>query len=321
MGAAVEPASCRRCLLLAPPKRRRGTRGCLCYRAPVIEREPADRASLAAASPGLLSSAAILVAALHVVCGCFTLCVTAPLLPDNLAIYLDAIDRARASLDPYRPFGIGSSFVYPPPALVLLRLLRSSLGRSHLPSGSSSTSGCTSSPCACSGWRCEMWVRLRQSAARRTRARACSRHRRCSSLSSSCSTRRFSRGSSSVRPTCSCWQVSLLFMTRDRPTPGWIGALGLAAAISIKISPILLLVVAIAGRDWRTVARVAGIVFALSVVAIGLYGWTPWAGFVAVLPSLAAGEAGLGRSLDGRDDRPIVRATGVTRRLPTVWRR
>ena len=61
----------------------------------------------------------------------------------------------------------------------------------------------------------------------------------------------------------------------------------------IEISPILLLVVAIAGRDWRTVARVAGILFALSVVAIGLYGWTPWAGFVAVLPSLAAGEAGL----------------------------
>ena len=88
--------------------------------------------------------------------------------------------------------------------------------------------------------------------------------------------------------------------------------LGLAAATSIKISPILLLVVAIAGRDWRTVARVAGIVFVLSVVAVGLYGWTPWAGFVAVLPSLAAGEAGGVNLSTGSAVGRFLRAPGVT---------
>lgn len=60
----------------------------------------------------------------YAACGLFSLLITAPLLPDDLAIYLDALTRARTGLDPYQPFGIGTSFAYPPTALALLAPLR-----------------------------------------------------------------------------------------------------------------------------------------------------------------------------------------------------
>ena len=82
----------------------------------------------------------------------------------------------------------------------------------------------------------------------------------------------------------------VLFLTRDRPTPQWIGAIGLAAAISIKLTPAFVLVVSIARRDWMSVVRVIIGVIALMLASIGLYGWTLWASFASVLPSLAVGD-------------------------------
>ncbi len=60
------------------------------------------------------------VAGVYAACGLFTVLITGPLLPDDLAIYVKAIADASAGVDPYQPFGIGASFVYPPTALVLL---------------------------------------------------------------------------------------------------------------------------------------------------------------------------------------------------------
>lgn len=69
----------------------------------------------------------------------------------------------------------------------------------------------------------------------------------------------------------------------------WLGDAGLAVAILIKVTPIMLVVLPLFQRDWRRCWRIAASCVMLVVLSIVFFGFGPWLDFIAVSPQVFAG--------------------------------
>jgi hypothetical protein len=243
--------------------------------------------------------------------GLFTLLVTAPLLPDDLAILVRAARRAVAGQDPYRPAGIGEAFVYPPTALPLLAPLACLPDWLVAPlwrTASAALSGCAFAALLASARRgmraasprslpapdAAGGVRQREAevgpAADASKAWAVGRAPAVL-LASACL---YAPALEDVRVGQSNAIVLLglaLFATRGAPTARWLADCGLAAAIPFKRTPALLLIVPLVRREPGVVARVAAALFGLVAVSALIGGRGLWPSYAAALHDLAAGEA------------------------------
>jgi hypothetical protein len=73
----------------------------------------------------------------------------------------------------------------------------------------------------------------------------------------------------------------------------WVGDLGIALAIAIKMTPVILLLIPLLRGDWRRLLRVAAGLVLLAALSLVLFGFGPWADFFEVLPYLFQGAPGV----------------------------
>lgn len=243
----------------------------------------------ALASPGGIEprgaarpSDAVLVArgamvALFLSAAVWTQIVLVPRLASDLVIYLRAASRAFAGSDPYQPFLIGVSYVYPPPALALFGPLTA-----------------LSQPDAQSFWRVLSALSVLASllALRRAFAMAVPVPLGTTWLLA------LAFCFAPLWESLSIGQVNAVVLLgismfilgyRDRRW-AWAGDLGLAGAIMLKISPLLLLALPIMRADWRRCARVGLGLLGLILLALPWFGPQIWADFLAILPLLLQGS-------------------------------
>jgi hypothetical protein len=69
----------------------------------------------------------------------------------------------------------------------------------------------------------------------------------------------------------------------------WLGDLGLALAISIKMSPAILVALPFFSRDWKRCLRIAVGLGGLFTITLVLWDLGPWLGFWQVLPNILSG--------------------------------
>ncbi len=190
----------------------------------------------------------------------------------DLGIYLDAARRAMAGTDPYQPFSVGRSFVYPPSALpVFVPLANTPDGPAHMLWASLSFLAYLVAI-----W--VLWITFRP------------------------------RGGAlgllgvfilamfyaPMHETVSVGQVNCfvllglaLFVAgyRDKRFT-WLGDFGLAFAIIVKITPVLLLAFPFLHRDWRRCTRVVSGALVFVIGSVLAFGPGPWKSFFDVLPLL-----------------------------------
>lgn len=222
-------------------------------------------------------------------CAVFTLLVTAPPLPDDLAIYVDALKRARAGVDLYRPFHIGLSFVYPPAALVLLAPF-ALLPRAAIPV---TWMAFNVALYILAVWL--LWNDVKDSSSPAidrdsTRAGPARMSLPMVVLFAAVLYAPFLEGLIVGQTNVMVLAGLVLFLTRDRWSRRWTGDAGIAAAIALKMSPVLLVGSPIVDRNWREVARIGAAALAIAGASIVLFGWAPWRDFGSVLPALALGD-------------------------------
>jgi hypothetical protein len=200
-------------------------------------------------------------------------------LPSDLDIYLNSGHKALAGLDPYQPYQIGASFVYPPVALLLF--------------GPLSTFSATAAH--------RMWAVVSLSAYLAVLLIAW---------------RGLTPGRSVMPPPWSIvillffaplWEtvsvgqvnslvllgITLFALGMVNHRYAWLGDMGLVFAIAVKISPIVLLALPLVLRDWPRVIRIVLGLAVLALLSFLAYGAVPWLGFVRSLPTLLQGYPGL----------------------------
>ncbi len=189
-----------------------------------------------------------------------------PTLPLDLQIYLDAARRAWSGANPYQPFDIGTSWVYPPSALAFFAPLAT------FPPGMARFLWAALSMTASLGALAVAWLALRPRMAPQRQIVVAGLVLFYAPLLETVTV---------GQVNCLVWLGLALFaLGMVDPRYDWLGDIGLAVAISIKITPALLLLIPLARRDWRRCARVGLGILALAILSILLYGLTPWPGFL-----------------------------------------
>lgn len=191
----------------------------------------------------------------------------------DIDIYLRAGNKILRSEDPYQPFSLGTSFVYPPAALLLFAPL-SFVESAHL-----------------------LWTAL---------SLACL-------VAASWILASIFRPSASAKVALA-FTVAMVFFTPSLEglTIGqvnfvvlfclalfvrgyldqkyqWSGDLGLALAISIKMSPAILVALPFFSRDWKRCLRIAVGLGSLLAITVILWGIGPWLDFLQVFPTILRG--------------------------------
>lgn len=248
--------------------------------------------------------------AAYAAAGLFTLFVSAPLLPDDLAIFIRAARRAATGQDPYQPMGIGAAFAYPPTALPLLAPLamlpdwvaelcwRAASVALYLWAFAvllaSARSGTTAAmQGSLPGRRATLAARGRHTGAVPTSRLPAARTPAGTALPLLAAACLYAPVLEDLRVGQTNAIVLLglaLFVTRGAPTPRWVADGGLAVAMAIKVTPALLLMAPIARREVRIVARVLAVLAGLAALSLLGFGTGSWQGYAAVLPGLATGE-------------------------------
>ncbi len=195
-----------------------------------------------------------------------------PLLPSDLEIFLAAARELLAGGDPYQPFLIGASFVYPPTAFLLFTPLAA------LPEKLAALIFGGLSALAYFG---ALWILLwlLQPAVRGIRLVA--------RVALFCLFTPF-------LVTLLIGQVnalillllSLFLLGVSDERWGWLGDLALAAAIWIKMSPALLVVYPLLRRDGRRLARLGVGLLGWWLLALLCFGFQPWLSFAGIFPEL-----------------------------------
>jgi hypothetical protein len=203
--------------------------------------------------------------------------VVVPGLASDLAIYMQASARALSGADPYQPFLIGVSYVYPPPALALFGPLTA-----------------LAFPAAELGWRLLSALAIAGSvlALRRTFAVTIptplgGTWLLALALSFAPLWENLSIGQ--VNPLV-LLGISLFILGHHDQRWAWIGDLGLAGAIVLKISPLLLLALPVLRADWRRCLRVGLGLLGIALLALPWFGPQRWAEFGAIVPLLFQGS-------------------------------
>ncbi len=202
-------------------------------------------------------------------------------LPSDIHIYLDAGYRALNNQNPYQPFEIGSSFIYPPTALLLF----SPLGKVKYPF--------------------ETWTAI--------------------NIVSFLLAIIFTFKASGIQIANSEWKIiaiGALFYAPfwEQVTIGqvnslallgitafilgvtdqrlnWLGDFGLAVAISIKISPIILFAYPLLRGDWQRLFRISLSLLILIMLSILFFGIPPWLDFLKIMPEIAKGYPGMNNEI------------------------
>ena len=202
-------------------------------------------------------------------------------LHSDIHIYLDAGYRALNNQNPYQPFEIGSSFIYPPTALLLF----SPLGKVKYPF--------------------ETWTAI--------------------NIVSFLLAIIFTFKASGIQIANSEWKiiaVGALFYAPfwEQVTIGqvnslallgitafilgvtdqrfnWLGDFGLAVAISIKISPIILFAYPLLCGDWQRLFRISLSLLILIMLSILFFGIPPWLDFLKIMPEIAKGYPGMNNEI------------------------
>lgn len=87
--------------------------------------------------------------------------------------------------------------------------------------------------------------------------------------------------------------IALFILGVSDPRYNWIGDFGLAVAISIKISPILLVAYPLLRSDWQRLIRISLYLLFLATLSIFLFGLPTWFDFLKILPEVARGYPGM----------------------------
>ena len=202
-------------------------------------------------------------------------------LPSDIHIYLDAGYGAVNNQNPYQPFEIGSSFIYPPTALLLF----SPLGKVKYPF--------------------ETWTAI--------------------NIVSFLLAVIFTFKASGIQIANSEWKIiaiGALFYAPfwEQVTIGqvnslallgitafilgvtdqrfnWLGDFGLAVAISIKISPIILFAYPLLCGDWQRLFRISLSLLILIMLSILFFGIPPWLDFLKIMPEIAKGYPGMNNEI------------------------
>ncbi|MBX0327903.1 DUF2029 domain-containing protein [Oscillochloris sp. ZM17-4] len=214
--------------------------------------------------------------AIFLVAAIWTQVVVVPGLASDLVVYLRAAARSLSGGDPYQPFLIGASYVYPPPALALFGPLTA-----------------LTQPDAQAFWRLLSALAIIGSILSLRRAFAMA-------VPVPLGTTWLLALAASFAPlweSLTIGQVNALVLLgislfilgyRDRRW-AWAGDLGLAGAIMLKISPLLLLALPLLRRDWPRCLRVSLGLLGLSLLALPWFGPQLWVGFLAIVPQLLQG--------------------------------
>lgn len=199
-----------------------------------------------------------------------------PHLPSDLAIYLQAGQKVLQHQNAYQPFEIGISFVYPPPALLLL------------------------APLSTLNFAQEIWAALNLLSVLLVLA---IHLKLVANALPQTAILWLTAGALLYIPL---WEhvtigqinalvllgmVSFLLGVAD-PRYKHLGDFGLAVAILIKMSPLVLVAYPLIYRDWARCGRIA--LYGLGLVALSVlfFGLTPWRDFLAILPLLPQGYPG-----------------------------
>ena len=193
----------------------------------------------------------------------------------DLGIYLAAAQTALAGGNPYEPFLIGVSYVYPPPALALFAPFE------RFPIAIAAPLWQTLSALAYLAallalW---LWLRPRQGLAAPLLLVAALLYAPW-----------WENQAIGQVNTLLLLAIVLFGYGHQQPRAAWLGDLALAGAILLKITPIVFLAVPFLRGDWPRLARVALGLFLLSLLAYPWFGWETWQAFIAILPRLLEGS-------------------------------
>lgn len=194
---------------------------------------------------------------------------------NDFDIYLGAGQKIMAGLDPYQPFEIGASFVYPPTALLLFGPLS------------------TLSPITVH-W---LWATVTISAylvtivivwkyALRGKLTIPSSWAIVLLLFFAPFWESVSIGQVN---TLMLLGVALFLLGLLRHRFAWLGDISLGIVIAVKISPLVLVALPLVNRDWLRIFRIALSLAILIFLSLFIYGPTPWFSFVQFLPILMKG--------------------------------
>jgi Glycosyltransferase family 87 len=198
-----------------------------------------------------------------------------PYVNPDIDIFLNAGHKAVQGLNPYQPFEIGQSFIYPPPALLIFATL------SFLPTGLSKLTWATLNFAALAGSLFITWYSLPVNPQRRLAGWV------------AVALLVFTP----VLETLMTGQVNhfvllglaLFALGVAKPKYEIVGDIGLAVAIVIKISPLLLVALPMVQRDWRRCLRIGLGLLALCLISALAFNFSIWTAFLEVLPKLFMG--------------------------------
>ncbi len=229
-------------------------------------------------------------------------------LASDYEIYLEAGRRALENANPYGDFTVGLSFAYPPPALLLFGPL------ALIPTEIATALWQTSTVAATVAAVFLIW-----------RASGGGRPLRFAILAAGLlflwnpwlETATIGQVNALVMLG---WALFVTGLKEDRWR--WAGDAGLALAVILKITPILLLAIPLLTWDWRRLLRVGGILALLTVASLAAFGTTPWPAFLGIIPELFAGYPGL----DNQAIPPTVNYLvfgvaeyGTALSIPAIW--
>jgi hypothetical protein len=198
-------------------------------------------------------------------------------LPMDTHIYLDAGYKALNNQNPYQPFEIGSSFIYPPTALLLF------------------------GPLSKASHPYEVWLAINIIS---FILAIIFTFKASTNQVGNPGWKLLAIGSLFYAPfweQITIGQVNSLVLLGivvfifgiTNPRHSWIGDLGLAAAISIKISPIILVAYPLLRGDWQRLIRISLSLLILITLSILFFGAPPWFDFLKILPEIAKGYPGM----------------------------
>jgi hypothetical protein len=194
-------------------------------------------------------------------------------LPSDLDIYLFAGQKAVHGLNPYWPFNIGSSFVYPPTALLAFvplsylsysREVWATINTISLLLILSVLSQILSNRLSMTG---EIWITA-------------------GALFFAPFLEQITIGQVDAFVLLG---VVLFAFGVLKPRYQFLGDCGLAIAISFKITPVILAALPLFYRDWQRCKRISVFLLTLVFISVLAFGLEPWFDFFAILPKLFQG--------------------------------
>lgn len=198
-----------------------------------------------------------------------------PLFGLDLAIYLDALHKAAAGANPYTPFLIGDSYIYPPPALLIVAPL------APLPTATAAMLWRIVSLLAYLGALVALYSAYQ---GRLGRAETLGLLVVALAFAPLWETLQVGQVNSLV-----LLGIALFILGHRRPAWAAAGDAGLALAIVLKISPAMLLLLPLVSSDRRRLLRVGAALAGLTAISLLWPGLRVWAEFLEIAPRLFEG--------------------------------